>query len=165
MTTTPGVRRARAPDLALADRVACRAYAEYEREFPEWIPYLRRGVPMTELAREAQVLVAEIDGAIAGAVGYVAPHRAKHAAFPREWAALRFMAVDPDHRRKGVARALAEECVRLARIDGAGVLGLFTSPAMTTAFAMYLKMGFRRERSMQPVMGMPAEVLVLRLEG
>jgi ribosomal protein S18 acetylase RimI-like enzyme len=149
--------------LALADRVACRAYAEYEREFPEWIPYLRRGVPMTELAREAQVLVAEIDGAIAGAVGYVAPHRAKHPAFPQEWAALRFMAVDPDHRRKGVARALAEECVRLAKCDGAVVLGLFTSPAMATAFALYLKMGFRRERSMEPVMGMPAEVLVLRL--
>jgi ribosomal protein S18 acetylase RimI-like enzyme len=151
-------------ELAHADRVACRAYAEYERDFPEWIPYLRRGLPMTELAREAQVLVAEIDGAIEGAVGYVAPHCAKHAAFPREWAALRFMAVDPDHRRKGVARALAGECARLAKVDGAEVLGLFTSPAMTTAFAMYLKMGFRRERSMEPVMGMPAEVLVLRLE-
>lgn len=158
------VRHARAEELARADRVACRAYAEYEREFPEWGPYLRRGLPMTELAREAQVLVAEFDGAIAGAVGYVAPHREKHAAFPREWAALRFMAVDPDYRGKGVARALAGECVRLARGDGAAVLGLFTSPAMTTAFALYLKMGFRRERSMEPVMGMPAEVLVLRLE-
>ena len=157
------VRIAQPGDLASADRVACRAYAEYEKEFPEWIPYLRRGLPMTELAREAQVLVAEIDGAVAGAVGYVAPHREKHAAFRCEWAALRFMAVDPDHRRKGIARALAEECVRLAKSDGAEALGLFTSPAMTTAFALYLKMGFRRERSMDPVMGMPAEVLVLRL--
>lgn len=165
MSVPVQVRQARPEDLARADRVACRAYAEYEREFPEWIPYLRRGVPMTELAREAQVLVAELDGAIAGAVGYVAPHWAKHAAFPREWAALRFMAVDPDHRRKGVARALAGECVRLAKSDGAEVLGLFTSPAMATAFALYLKMGFRRERSMEAVMGMPAEVLVLRLGG
>ena len=149
--------------LALADLAACRAYAEYEREFPEWIPKLRRGTPMTELAREAQVLVAEIHGEIAGAVGYVAPHRPKHAAFPCEWAALRFMAVDPGHRRKGVARALAEECVRLAKRDGAEVLGLFTSPAMNTAFALYLRMGFVRERSIAPVMGMPAEVLALRL--
>jgi ribosomal protein S18 acetylase RimI-like enzyme len=149
--------------LAHADRVACRAYAEYEREFPEWVPHLRRGVPMTELAREAQVLVAEIDGVIAGAVGYVAPHRPKHAVFPPQWAALRFMAVDPGHRRKGVARALAEECIRLARKDGAEALGLFTSPAMATAFALYLRMGFVRDRSMEPVMGMPAEVLVLRL--
>lgn len=159
------VREARAEDLSLVDRIACRAYAEYENDFPDWVEYLRRGVPMTELAREAQVLVAEVDGVIAGAVGYVAPHREKHAIFPREWAALRFMAVDPDHRRKGAARSLAQECIRLARADGAEVLGLFTSPAMTTAFALYLKMGFRRAGSMPPVMGMPAEVLALRLAG
>ena len=150
-------------ELTEADRVACRAYAEYEKEFPEWAAYLRRGIPMTELAREAQVLVAEIDGAIAGAVGYVAPHRRKHEVFASEWAALRFMAVDPGYRRRGVARALAQECVRLAKRDGAQVLGLFTSPAMTTAFALYLKMGFRHERDMAPVMGMPARVLALRL--
>jgi ribosomal protein S18 acetylase RimI-like enzyme len=150
-------------ELAAADRVACRAYAEYEAEFPDWVPHLRRGVPMTELAREALVLVAEIDGAIAGAVGYVAPHRRKHEVFPPEWAALRFMAVDPGYRQRGVARALAAECVRLARRDGAEVLGLFTSPAMTTALAMYLRMGFRHERDMAPVMGMPARVLALRL--
>ena len=149
--------------LVHADRVACRAYAEYESEFPEWVPYLARGVPMTELAREARILVAELDGAIAGAVGYVAPNRTKHEVFPPEWAALRFMAVDPDHRRKGVARALAEECVRLAKADGAEVLGLFTSPAMGTAFALYLRMGFTRQGAMAPVMGMPAEVLALRL--
>lgn len=101
-------------ELAEADRVACRAYAEYEKEFPGW-------------------------------------------------AALRFMAVDHGHRRRGVARALAQECVRLAKRDGAQVLGLLTSPAMTTAFALYLKMGFRHERDMAPVMGMPARVLALRL--
>ena len=158
------VRSAQPGDMATADRIACRAYAEYEKDFPEWVPFLRRGLPMTELAREAQVLVAEVDGAIAGAVGYVAPHREKHAVFPREWAALRFMAVDPGRRRQGVARSLAEECICLAKRDGADVLGLFTSPAMTTAFALYLKMGFQRERAMAPVMGMPAEVLALRLD-
>lgn len=157
------IHEALAHQLTHADRAACRAYAEYEHDFPEWVPYLRRAVPMTELAREARILVAELDGTIAGAVGYVAPHRKKHEVFPPEWAALRFMAVDPDHRRQGVARALAEECVRLAKADGAEVLGLFTSPAMTTAFALYLKMGFTRQGAMAPVMGMPAEVLALRL--
>ena len=157
------VRQAQPEDMLVADRVACRAYAEYERDFPEWIPHLRRGTPMSELAREAQILVAEVDGAIAGAVGYVAPHREKHAVFPREWAVLRFMAVDPGHRRQGAARSLVEECIRLARRDGAEALGLFTSPAMTTAFSLYERMGFRREKPMAPVMGMPAEVLALRL--
>jgi ribosomal protein S18 acetylase RimI-like enzyme len=157
------VHPADAVQLALADAIACRAYAEYEKDFPDWVPHLRRGLPMTDLAREARILVAEIDGAVAGAVGYVAPHRDRHAVFPRDWAVLRFMAVDPGHRRKGVARALVEECTRLARSDRAEVLGLFTSPAMTTAFALYLRMGFVRERPMAPVMGMPAEVLALRL--
>ena len=35
--------------------------------------------------------------------------------------------------------------------------------AMTTALALYLRMGFRHERDIAPVMGMPAKVLALRL--
>src|SRR5258706_4128260 len=157
------IHEAHPHQLAHADRVACRAYAEYGREFPEWVPYLARGVPMTELAREAKILVAHRGGAIAGAVGYVAPQLRKHEVFPREWAALRFMAVDPDHRRQGVARALAEECGRLPKADGAQVLGLLTGPAIVTAFPLYLKIGFTRQGAIAPRIGMPAEVLALRL--
>ena len=156
-------REALAGELAAADRVACRAFAEYEAEFPEWIPLLARGLPVTELAREARILVASVDGEIAGTVGYVGPGRAKPACFPPEWAILRMMAVDPAHRGRGVSRALLGECARLAKHDGAAVLGLFTSPAMKAAICLYASAGFRFERDIEPVVGMPARVLALRL--
>lgn len=157
------IREAQAGELAQADRVACRAFAEYESEFPDWVPVLARGRPMTELAREATILVAAREGDIAGTVGYVGPGRTKHACFAPEWAILRMMAVDPAHRGHGVSRALVGECARLARRDGAEVLGLFTSPAMKAAIRLYASVGFRFERDIEPVVGMPARVLALRL--
>ncbi len=152
-------------DMHEADRVACRAFAEYQAEFPEWLPHLEPGVPMTELALEATILVARCDGAVAGTVGYVGPGLEKPACFPREWAIVRMMAVDPGFRGRGVARALLDECVRLASRDGAAILGLFTSPAMKAAVSLYTSAGFRFEGVIDPVVGMPAQVLALRLAG
>ena len=157
------IHEAQGAELRDADRIACRAFTEYEAEFPEWIPLLARGLPMTELSREARILVASVDGEIAGTVGYVGPGCAKPACFPPEWAILRMMAVDPAHRGRGVSRALLDECARLAKRDGAAVLGLFTSPAMKAAISLYASAGFRFERDIEPVVGMPARVLAMRL--
>jgi ribosomal protein S18 acetylase RimI-like enzyme len=157
------IRSARKEDLEAADRVARVAFGEYQAAYPEWIPVLRDTGPMTQLALEAEVLVAEVNGVIAGTVGYVSPGRPRHACFPVEWAILRMMAVDPAHRGMGIARGLVDECAQLARQDGATVLALFTSPAMRTAVALYERAGFRYEFAIAPVMGMPADVYALSL--
>jgi ribosomal protein S18 acetylase RimI-like enzyme len=155
------IRTAEARDHDAAEAVARRAFAEYERAYPEWTPLLREGNPMTKIAGEGELLVAERDGRIVGCVGYIPPGRSRNPVFDKEWAALRFMAVDPDARGQGVSRALAHECVRRAKRDGADHLALFTSPAMQIAIAMYKRMGFRFVRRIDPVYGMEAELYVL----
>jgi ribosomal protein S18 acetylase RimI-like enzyme len=155
------IRTARDSELGEADRVAGRSFAEYEAEYPEWGPVVRGGHPMTKLAEEGEILVAEIDGAVAGCVCYVPPGRSRHPAFDADWAALRVMAVDPAHRGHGVSRALAEECARRAKRDGAKALALFTSPAMKIAIALYKRMGFQFQREIAPVHGMAAELYLL----
>ena len=70
-------------------------------------------------------------------------------------------AVDPAHRGHGISRALADECARRARRDGAKALALFTSPAMKIAIAMYRRMGFEYVRDIPAVYGMAAELYVL----
>jgi ribosomal protein S18 acetylase RimI-like enzyme len=158
------IRTAREPDLPAANRIARLAFAEYEAAYPEWTPVLRDTLPMTELAAEAEVLLAEWDGEFAGTVGYVPPGRApRYDFFPPEWALLRMMAVDPAHRGKGIAQALLDECVRLARQDNAHVLGLFTTPTMKAAVSLYRRAGFRYEFAIGPMRGAPCDVYVLPL--
>ena len=156
------IRTAAASERDAADRVAALAFAEYERDYPDWVPVLGAG-PMSKIADEGELLVAERDGAIVGCVGYIPPGRSRNPVFEKEWAALRFMAVDPAHRGGGISRALAEECAGRARRDGARALALFTSPAMEIAIAMYRRMGFRFVRRIDPVYGMAAELYVLAL--
>jgi ribosomal protein S18 acetylase RimI-like enzyme len=155
------IRAAARADHEGADRVARAAFREYEERYPDWIPVLRDGRPMAAIAAEGELLVAEKDGAIVGCVGYIPPGRSRNPVFEPAWAALRFMAVDPAHRGLGISRALAEECVRRARRDGATALALFTSPAMEIAVAMYRRMGFRLQRRIDPVYGMIADLYAL----
>ena len=116
---------------------------------------------MSKIADEGELLVAERDGAIVGCVGYIPPGRSRNPVFMKDWAALRFMAVDPAARGLGISRALVDECARRAKRDGAAALALFTSPAMKVAVAMYQRMGFRFHRPIDPVYGMVAELYLL----
>ena len=155
------IRTARDSEREAADQVAERSFAEYEHEYPDWQPVLHGGTPMAKIAEEGELVVAEMNGAIVGCVGYIPPGRSRNPVFEKDWAALRFMAVDPAHRGHGISRALADECRRRAERDRAKALALFTSPAMKIAIAMYRRMGFEFQREIAPVYGMAAELYVL----
>jgi ribosomal protein S18 acetylase RimI-like enzyme len=73
------------------------------------------------------------------------------------------LVVDPAQRGKGVGRALTDECLRRARRDGASVIALHTSPIMTVALSMYLRMGFERLRDAPPIYGVPYAVYLKAL--
>ncbi|MEZ5653884.1 MAG: GNAT family N-acetyltransferase [Burkholderiaceae bacterium] len=53
------------------------------------------------------------------------------------------LVVAPEARGVGVGRALAEACLARARRDEAEIFALHTSPIMSIALPMYLRMGFR----------------------
>ena len=57
---------------------------------------------------------------------------------------VRMLAVQPDARRRGVARALMQACEELARATGKTLLVLSTESAMTAAQALYESLGFVR---------------------
>ncbi|MGY4623662.1 ribosomal protein S18 acetylase RimI-like enzyme [Bradyrhizobium sp. USDA 4486] len=97
---------------------------------------------MPGLARTGEIIVAEDGGRIVGAVAYIGPKATKPAFFDPAWPVIRMLVVDPAARGKGVGRQLTEECLRRAERDQAGVIALHTTPIMTVALPMYLRMGF-----------------------
>src|SRR3972149_4167357 len=96
-------------------------------------------------AEDGNVIVAEHNGTLVGAVIYRPPGRRNPGRFAREWAVIELLAVRPSHRRQGIGWLLTQECIRLARRDGAHTVGLYTSEAMAAARRLYESMGFNRE--------------------
>jgi len=108
---------------------------------------------MSDLAAHGEIIVAELSGRIAGAGAYFAPGAPKAPFFEPEWPVNRMLVVDPERRGHGIGRALTLECLARARRDGAGVIALHTSPIMTVALPMYLRMGFSKVRDVPPIFG------------
>jgi ribosomal protein S18 acetylase RimI-like enzyme len=102
---------------------------------------------------DAECIVADDETRIVGSVflypANVAPYGDGEVASSPEF---RLLSVSPSARRRGVARALIDECVRRARTSGATELGLHTSKSLGAAIALYEAMGFTRtpERDFHP---------------
>jgi len=63
------------------------------------------------------------------------------------------LVVDPAFRGKGIGQALSDACIARARRDGAPIIALHTSPIMSVALPMYLKMGFTKAYDAPPIFG------------
>ena len=148
----PLIRDAKPEELDEIADVISAAYAQYGpppgsneilvREFEEY-RHDQRDV-RSRLA-DSQLIVAEEDGRIVGAVTFYPPGSEKKGEnWPLGWAAIRLLAVHPDARGKGIGRDLTDECLRRARAMGAPVMGLHTAHIMAVAQAMYERMGFTR---------------------
>ncbi|MFW6775620.1 GNAT family N-acetyltransferase [Nocardioides sp. CPCC 205120] len=77
---------------------------------------------------------------------------------------FRMLAVDPHLHRRGVARALVEHCVDLARAEGRVGVALSSLPAQTAAHGLYLSLGFVRDpdRDWSPAPGIDLRVFALQ---
>jgi predicted N-acetyltransferase YhbS len=118
------------------------AYAQYAADLAPafWQQYEVDLRDVASRAQEATVLVAEEDGRIVGAVGLYP----RSEVWPEGWAGIRVLAVSPAHRRRGIGRALVEECIRRADALGAKAIGLHTVGFMAGASELYASLGFRR---------------------
>jgi GNAT superfamily N-acetyltransferase len=152
-----------ADDAAALNRVAVGAFKQFKGEYADW-PAMERNISgMSDLAAHGEIIVAEIDGRIAGGVVYVGPGQPKAAFFDPVWPIIRMLVVDPAARGHGLGRALTEECLRRARRDAAPVIALHTTPIMTVALPMYLRMGFRFLRDAPPIHGVPYGIYLMEL--
>ena len=151
-------------DADAVNEVALAAFAQYEGIYSDWTTLARGVGSMASLSECAQIIVAEDDGRLLGAVAYYPPRSFPRADFfESEWPIIRMLVVDSRARGKGAGRELTEECIARARRDGAGLISLHTSPAMEVALAMYLRIGFRLVREVPPRFGVPYGVYTLNL--
>jgi ribosomal protein S18 acetylase RimI-like enzyme len=150
-------------DRAAVNAVARAAFAQYAQNYEDWPSFIDGIGRMADLGKDADVLVAEQDGVIIGAVAHVGPGRPRAAFFPVDWSVIRMLVVDPARRWQGAGRALVDECLRLARESGAPVVGLHTSPIMASALRMYEALGFVRDQDLAPIRGVPYGRYVLPL--
>lgn len=91
----------------------------------------------------AQILLAEVDGVSVGYAVFMDEQRVDNAfAFERRWREVEQLGVHPDHRRRGVGRALLEHIVASARAAGIPAVELNTWAFNEAAHAAFERSGF-----------------------
>lgn len=129
-------------DCAQVDALGVAAFEQYQACYSDWPALRSRIATLSSLAEHGEIIIAEQDGEIVGSVAYLGPGKPKSPFYLPQWAVMRMLAVAPHAQGQGIGRALAHECIRRARRDGASVFALHTSAMMTVALPMYQRMGF-----------------------
>jgi ribosomal protein S18 acetylase RimI-like enzyme len=143
------IRPARPEEYEEAGRVTADAYREFASPGDaDWQAYLEELADVADRVKRTMVLVAVEDAQILGTATLELEGRTEKAGrdplAPGE-AHVRMVGVRPDARRRGIARALMDECIRLAREVGKTILTLNSTDRMKAAHAMYESMGFTRK--------------------
>jgi GNAT superfamily N-acetyltransferase len=88
------------------------------------------------------LIVAEVDGRIVGSADLMIVPNLSHRGTP--WAVMENVIVDESMRRKGIASAIVEYLVNLARESGCYKIGLSSSKKRPAAHRMYESLGFKQ---------------------
>jgi predicted N-acetyltransferase YhbS len=140
------IRPAARHEIPEIESVSVAAYAHYRGAVPAAIfkAYLADLGRLAEYWEEAEVLVAELDGRIAGSVLFYADASSEGLGLPNGWAGFRKLAVHPEMRGLGLGRRLVGSCIDAARRLGAPTIGIHTASFMKAACRIYEQIGFRR---------------------
>jgi GNAT superfamily N-acetyltransferase len=142
----PVVRRATDAERGVIRALLGVAYAPYQAVVPPeaWERYLGDLLDLDRHARDGELLVATVDGAVAGYAAFYPDATAQGLGWPAGWASGRGLAVHPGRRGRGVAAAVMADFERRARQVGAPVFAFHTGSFMTTARALYERLGYCR---------------------
>jgi ribosomal protein S18 acetylase RimI-like enzyme len=141
------IRQARPEEYAEIGEITAGAYREFVRSEGDWEDYLGHIADVEGRADRTTILVAVEGDRIVGSATLELVDRVEPEDDPTlhpEEAHIRMVGVDPGLRRRGIARALLEECFERARLEGKTFVTLHTTERMTAAQRMYEAMGFRR---------------------
>lgn len=156
------VRRARLEDLAAVGDVTVAAYAEFTLGPDD--PYLDHLRDAARRDREAELWVAEQDGAIVGTVTLTPEGSAwREIGRPGE-GEFRMLAVSPAARRQGVGEALSTLVLDRFRELGCHAIVMSSLREMHVAHRVYERAGFARlpERDWSPAAGV--QLIAFRME-
>ncbi len=149
------IRPARAEELAAVEALVKGAYREYQELVPEegwqrWMASISEAIRSSE----GLLLVAEVDGVVAGAVQFFPDaSRAHMGHWPAGAATIRLLAVRPETRGQGLGLLLTQECLRRARELKIPTIYLYTGRFMHAAIHIYEKLGFVRAPEFEPPEG------------
>jgi len=140
-------------DAENLNRIAVSAFDQFRDHYEDW-PAMLAGLSKTSaLSASSEIIIAELEDQFAGAVAYFGPNSQKASFFDQRWPIIRMLVVDPAFRGKGIGRVLSKECIARAKRDGSPVIALHTSPIMSIALPMYMKMGFVKAYDAPPIFG------------
>jgi len=151
-------------DAEVVNALALSAFAQYKAQYKDWDVFSQNIQKMSLLSGIGEIILAEEDGEICGAVAYIGPHRPKAEFFDSSWPIIRMLVVNPNNRGKGAGRSLTNACVERAKRDKSSVIALHTSPIMEVALNMYLRMGFAWVREAPAIHGAPYGVYIKNLK-
>jgi GNAT superfamily N-acetyltransferase len=147
------IREYENPDAEDLNRLAVSAFSQFRDQYQDW-PAVLAGLSQTSaLSATGEVIVVKNQNRRVGAVAYFGPDSQKAPFFDQRWPVIRMLVVDPSFRGNGLGRALSMECLARARRDGSPIIALHTSPIMTVALPMYLRMGFVKAYDAPPIFG------------
>jgi GNAT superfamily N-acetyltransferase len=136
----PEIRAVRPTEFERVGELVVDAYAAMT-DLGDYADVLRR---VEDRSRSAEVVVALVDGSVAGTVTFV-PGLGPYAEGDDPDAAwIRMLAVAPEYRGRGIGAALVDWCVRRARASGRRRLLLHTTDVMADAHRLYARLGFSR---------------------
>ena len=140
------IRHAAPDEISEVEAVCVAAFSEYRSEMPlpvfeSYMDDLHR---LSDHWHEAEVLVAEVGGHIAGSVQFYADASTEGLGLPQGWSGFRRLAVHPRKRGRGLGRSLTQACIDSARRQHAPTIGIHTVSFMRAARRIYEQMGFRR---------------------
>ena len=130
-------------DADTINALAVEAFEPFQEAYTDWPGLRAKLATMSTLATSGEIIVAQWQGQLAGAVAYIGPNAPKAEFFQAKWPIMRMLVVAPTFRGHGIGRALAQECIRRAQRDRASVFALHTSPIMRIALPMYERIGFK----------------------
>jgi GNAT superfamily N-acetyltransferase len=152
-------------DAAAVNALAVTAFEEFSNAYDDWSGFKTKISAMSSLATSGEIVVAEHQSRLVGAVAYIGPHKPKSEIFRPEWPIMRMLVVSPEARGLGAGRALAEECLARAKRDKAVIFALHTSELMAVALSMYQRMGFRWWASAPLIHGVPYGIYIKNIDG
>ena len=144
--TVPFVRAAVPADHPAIREVVIAAYRQYADLIPPDVfsPYLADVLDLDTHARRGRLFVVEAGERVCAFAAFYPDASVADSVWPPGWASGRALAVHPDARGTGAARALLATGEYLAIQAGAPVFAFNTHSYMTGAIALYERLGYRR---------------------
>jgi GNAT superfamily N-acetyltransferase len=142
------IRDAAMDELGFIREQRVDAYLGHAQSIPvaHWQALARALTSEADTQPGVELIVAEVNGNIAGSVALFPPHTDAYEGNVEklDYPEIRMLAVSPEYRGKGVASALIVECIGRARSKGCRTIGLHTGEFMKEALKLYEKIGFER---------------------